>query len=312
MIKNRPAKHVRSYLQTSTLRKKRRRKRLLLRVFWLVFLIGIVIGFISLLKLQAIQVDEVQVNGAMQISPESIKQKTLESILAKRHWFGLVPNSSSFFVDEAEVQRVLVENFPAIDSVTVDAGIGGTVSVDIVERNALALWCDANLACYKMDLNGLIFDPFPYENEEQLKDFVIFKGMIDEANAEGITGQRFLSGKEISAFLETKKILNKTNRDVEYIRCESQALCLIKIAKNGVLRVDPAADLNTAFDRLNSALTSPVFAKSTFEYIDLRFGNKLFYRLSSGEVGGTATSTVKTNASSTARIGTSTEASVGR
>lgn len=211
---------------------------------------------------------------------------------------------------------MLAADFPVISHVNVDTGLGGTVDVEVAERQAAAIWCNADMSeCFQMDADGFVFLPYVLGSTANASGSskIIFRGVLNEGvtdagtadaahdmpvnastnastselalsmkAAGNIIGQTFLSAKEIKAFADARDILKKSRKDIDYVRCDSASFCQIKIANNGVLRIDPAGDLVTAFDRLDSALTSPVFAKGTFEYIDLRFGNKLFYKLSNG------------------------------
>jgi hypothetical protein len=315
MIKKRQAKHVRSYLETSQLRRRRRRRRLFARIFLLVILAVIIAGFLFLLKIKALQVDAIEVSGVTQLSADEIKLRTMDSIISTKHWLGLVPTTSTFFVDEEGLEKMLAEDFPAIQSVTAHTTFGGTVEISIREREATAIWCSSlvgaiDRACYQMDGDGYVF--MPETPTTAASNFIAFKGLLtesgDEAPTKPIIGQVFLSKKEITAFKGIRESLATSGKEIEYVECESRALCLIKIMRNGVLKVDPQGDLETAFDRLSAALTSPVFVKSPFEYIDLRFGNKLFYKLTNGQ---TNTSSVAPSSTGAAETSTATGTETG-
>jgi hypothetical protein len=56
------------------------------------------------------------------------------------------------------------------------------------------------------------------------------------------------------------------------------------LEKEGILRIDLKNNLETVFSRYDSALSNPKFKDlyeekiSSLEYIDLRFGSKIFYK----------------------------------
>ncbi len=299
MIKKKKAKqHVRSYLETSHLRRKRRRKRILARVFFILCIGACITGVIFLLRIQALQVESVEVSGTVQVSPDEIKANVNEAIMASRNLFGAIPPTSVFFVDEESLEKRIAAAFPTIASVEVDSGIGGRIDVAVVERGAVAIWCDAEMAeCYQMDDTGYLFRPFVESREGKL----IFRGMLSAADGP-LIGQRFLSGKEIVVFANAKTTLHEGRKEIDYVQCDSAMLCLIKISGNGVLKVDPGDDLANAFDRLFSALGSPILSKGGFQYIDLRYGNKLFYKLADGSGTGTPTSTDTATDAATATV----------
>ncbi len=310
MIKKRQAKHVRSYLETSILRRRRRRKRIMTRVFFLILLGGIISGAVYVLHTPTFQVDAVEVTGTSQISPSDIQTKTMDEIAISRNLFGLVPPTNILFVDEKDLEKAITNHFPAIESVIVQTGLGGKVKVTVSERVAIAIWCDSfNTACYQMDESGYVFLPLDTTeatSSPNADDKIIFKGILDERNQSQI-GQRYLSQKEISVFVDARTNLGNAGKNVDYVRCDSDILCVIKISNNGVLKVNPNDDLVNAFDRLSSALKSPALAKEKFEYVDLRYGNKLFYKLGNGnQTVSISTSSAITTTQASTTIATST------
>lgn len=281
MIKKRQAKHVRSYLETSTLKRKRRRKRIFARVVFLILSLGFIIGVFFLLKIRALQVDAVEVTGTIQVSATEIQTKAMDAIAISRNMFGLVPSASTLFVDEEELEEIILEEFPAIASVVVHTGLGGKVKIVITERTAAALWCGLQMNnCHQMDSTGYLFLPFLASTSDQ----IVFKGVLNESEP-SLVGSRFLSEKEIAVFASARKALLSMEKEVDYVLCDSDIICVMKISDNGVLKVNPQDDLENAFDRLSSALNSPALSKGKFEYVDLRYGNKLFYKLDDGSAG---------------------------
>ncbi len=281
MIKKRQAKHVRSYLETSLLKRKRRRRRLLLRASLATFALLVLAGIVFLLRTEALQVKSVEASGTIQLARADIEAKASESIASSRHLFGLIPSSNSLLVDEERIERDISEGFPAVLEVHAHTSLGGKVRIDVSERGTVAFWCDeGGESCFQMDADGFLFAPAPMASGTA--DKLVFKGMLDQSAATHV-GQKFLSGKEIRVFSDARDLLAKKSKSVDYVRCDSGRLCMIKVADNGVLKVDPEDDLENALDRLAAALQAPVFAKGRFDYIDLRYGNKLFYKLAGGD-----------------------------
>jgi hypothetical protein len=249
------------------------------RILFLVCIIGIATGIAYLMKIPALQVESVEVTGISQLSAGEIEVQVMDSIIASRHLFGIIPSTNTLFVDEDSIEKRVSEDFPTANSVSVKTTFGGKVKVSIEERKTVAIWCDESmLQCFQMDSTGYLFMAAPASTTAEA---LIFRGILRDAEGPLIK-QRFLSGKEIVVFADAKVLLEQTAKKIDYVSCESSAYCAIKIVGNGVLKVNPQDDLANAFDRLASALKSPVFGKSNFEYIDLRFGNKLFYKLDDG------------------------------
>ncbi len=304
MIKKRQTKHVRSYLETGMLRRKRRRKRMFARILFSLLVVGIFTGIAFLLRIKALQVDAIEITGTEQVQASELQALAMREIEGTRHVFGIVPSTNTLFVDEQAIEAAVVRDFPAIESVSVHTGLGGTVRMAITERHAVGLWCDmSGDSCYQMDDTGLLFMKSIVASSTgeigtgmahavaETTNLPVFKGILTETNPSQI-GKRFLSAKEIQVFANARTMLEAAGQDIDHVRCDSDTACAIKIEENGILRINPHDDLENAFDRLGSALKSPVFAGEKFEYVDLRYGNKLFYKL----VGG---SSVNHDASST-------------
>ncbi len=286
------------------LRRKRRRKRLYARILFSLLIVGIFTGIAFLLRIKALQVDAIEVTGTEQVQASELQALAMREIEGTRHVFGMVPSTNALFVDEHAIEAAVMRDFPAIESVSVHTGLGGTVRIAITERHAVGLWCDMyGDSCYQMDNAGFLFmkSSVAFSDKAigtgtapvavEMPNLPIFKGILTETDPSQI-GKRFLSAKEIQVFTNARTMLKATGQDIDHVRCDSDTACAIKIAGNGILRINPHDDLENAFDRLGSALKSPVFAGEKFEYIDLRYGNKLFYKLVGGlPVGNDASST---------------------
>lgn len=351
MIKQRQGKHIRSYLETSLIRKRRKRRKTIRRILLLITVCGIITGFVFVCRMDALQIKDVAINGTSQIDSENIRVVVQDQVRMNKNIFGLVPSTSILFTDEEVIKDKVLKEFPVIEEVVVDVDFDGILSVDVKEREMAALWCASNdIDCYRVDATGYI-----YMKDEETANLVtpdapaapivpatviastsiatsssatttmaspvnklaqdhegvlVLKGLLDSSDPEDIIGKYYLSHEQMEIFSEIRKELSVAGYMMSNISCTSSTYCSIKLTKGGVLHINPEDNIKTVFDRLYTALKSEPLSKQGFEYIDLRFGNKLFYKLNNGKtVASTTVATSTKNTMSTTTPATSTATS---
>lgn len=259
---------------SATLQKKRRRRAIRLFYFYL-FLTLFALGLFSwAIRLDAINIKNIAVSGN---SIESADE--LESF-ARLHMAGsylfLVPKTSVFFYPKNKIENGLKENFPRLSYADLSFDGFDSVILEVKERNSDFIWCvNAESAdCYFADREGFIFSKAP--------DFFGSVYLKVSGGLEGEPVGQIVSFSwnfdEFKAFLNSLKERSLSPRVVHFMEQGDLEIDLDKDRKIFINQKDALADI---LINLESVLESDIFQKSgyTFEYIDLRFENKVFYKL---------------------------------
>ena len=259
----------------------RRRKRLAYLAGGVVFCFFLIFLFFWwLFNASFLAITSVDVSGENVIPASSIQTAVQSDISGS--YLGLFSKGSVLIYPKHAIERDLLALYPTLMSVDVHAEDFHTISVSVVERTPFALWCGAdttvtNDACALLDQNGLAYANAPSYSGEvyqtyfgTLPDGPLPKQFLTSAEFHSLSAlATAFSGKVGTDTLQT--IYIDPNNDVH-------------LAFSGGYEIlfGLHDDSGQVFQRFSLALTADPFTThplSDFEYIDLRFGDKVYYKL---------------------------------
>lgn len=270
-------RRVREHIPASKARAKRRKSLYLKVGIVACFLILAIGGLVFTLRLPSLQVTSVEVVGASTLATEDLRASIDREMDGS--YLLVVPRSSIFLYPKRSIENALSEQYPKLRSVGVRFKDFGSIAVSVSEREPSALWCGASSAdarqCYFMDAQGLLYAPAPSFSGPV---YVSYYGALSSdvpLRASFLGEDRFASlaalvatlGKEDSPV--SVEITPEKDVIVTFLS-GSQLIFALADAPEGILA------------RLSAARASDALAGVSPEdisYIDLRFGNKLYYRL---------------------------------
>src|SRR3989344_1401714 len=269
--------------------KKKKRKIFTRKIFFLVFLlILILIGLSFLSKWEKLNINSIQSSGNKVIETDMIEEIVKEKISGNYLYF--FPKTNFIIYPQREIETELKDKFKRIKDISVNDKNIKTLNISLTERTALYTYCGNILPelndnkCYFVDDSGYIFDEAPYfsggvylklygtVNLDEGDPFgsyffpvnfgklILFKETLEKA---GIKPAAFYiqDSGDIKMFLYSSisqmgpEIIFKTDSDFEQLAENLQT----------VLTTEPLqSDLKNKY--------------SSLLYIDLRFGNKVYYK----------------------------------
>ena len=258
--------------------KKKKRRKLIKRGLILFVFLSFIAGLSYASYRPHIRISNIETTGETLISLDDIKSKSLAFISGSYFW--LFPKNNSFLYPNSKLENHLKDTFKRIDSVSVGLKDLKTLKVDIVERKPDSIWCD-NLTpenCYFMDKDGVIFDNAPqFSGDAYFKHYGFISG-------EPI-GKQYMASttqfKNIKDFVSTARLLSLKP---VYITVNDKEEFTLVIAGGGKIYFDMREPMERVISNFEALFRIKDFATSTtknleIDYIDLRFGNKLFYKL---------------------------------
>ncbi|MCA9362312.1 hypothetical protein KC906_02970, partial [Candidatus Kaiserbacteria bacterium] len=137
-----------------------------------------------------------------------------------------------------------------------------------------ALWCsEVNAAaCVFLDTTGYAFAMAPNLSGGAFMRFVT-SGRVPEI------GQVLLDEAQLSALVRLVALLAAQEWFISHIEIDQVGDVFLQVVGGGELKVTAADDPDAVVENLLVVLASPEFTHITpgnFQYIDLRFGNKVF------------------------------------
>ena len=260
----------------------------MLVILALAFIIS-ALSFISRSDFLAIK--EVEISGNVVTDTEDI-QKIADTVAAG-YLLWIFPKTNTFIYPTKKVKQEIEDSFPRIETVRVKHVAFSKIAITLKERVIYALWCvsDGEVLpadetasettadkCYFLDKSGYIFAEAPLFSGDV---YLRFYGELTEQNPE----RHFYLPAEIfaalSRFIDGVKLLGLSPQTISAGEGPDFEIGL----SNGKILFEIESDLNITLENLHSLLSSNEFGDnpdaslSRLDYIDLRFGNKLFYKL---------------------------------
>lgn len=252
---------------------KKKRIRILVKIFIVIFIISVFfVGVYFLLRVHFLTISDVVVSGTEVINPSDIKEKT-NSILSGSSYF-FIPMRNILFYPKSNIENSLKGSFGRIESLSV--GLDKNIlNINIIEKKAFALWCRDS--CYFLDRAGNIFSPAPDFSGNVYK---VFSGGIDGDPLRKI----FLGENAISAIKKIYDASETLGLPITTINASSTKEIRLKSMSGTTLVVDLSENPDDVISNLGAVINSDDFklgrvSINNLEYIDLRFGSKIYFRL---------------------------------
>lgn len=265
-------------------RRLRRRRRIIRRCI-LLFILAVVFaaGIFYFFRIPAFQISDFEVIGAEKIDKGAITRDAREQGEGYVAYF--IPRTFFLVYPRSETEAMLLADYKEVRSAKVKLKGLGTVEIRIVERAPRAFYCTQ--LCYVADEDGLV-----YESAASTTGKVSFRDVRASAASSSPIGTYPLSTeifREVATFAER---LSELSLHLEEIIIEEDADISV-ITEEGRLAVSVRESLDEQYEFLKTALSQKTFlypdgAIRSFNYIDLRFGKKIFYKI---EGSSSATST---------------------
>jgi len=200
------------------------------------------------------QIRDVMITGGNEFSEEDIKSFFL--------------SKNVFLMDEAKIKKRILNDFPRIARVEIQrrfpTAFLAVLQVEIVKKEAAAVWCDQEQTCFLIDETGMMFEK-----------------VLTETALVRIFGEKdLLEEKMVKQILEISSKLKK-DLDIETERAKlvSWKRLDVKTAEGWEIYFNLEENLNWQLTRLHLLLERKISLEErrTLQYIDLRF-SRIYYK----------------------------------
>ncbi|MDO8561156.1 MAG: hypothetical protein Q7R91_02990 [bacterium] len=270
------------------------KKRFSLKLFFIIFAVilsvSVVAGVFYALRLPRLRIQEISIVGAKSILEDDISSLALSDISGSS--FYLIPKDSYFFVRLSRIENLIKNKFLRIVEVRAQKTFKSALNIVVTERDIWGMGCIkteikevAGIAskqesikktgpCFYIDKTGFAFE-----------DVSSFEGgllPVVYTDGEGTLGSSIIQSSNVAFFEEAAKTLesslqlpllsveisSKNSDDVRLNLKEGWSLI--------VLRNKPSSNW---ISFLKTLLDGEIKDKRAgLDYVDLRFGNKVFYK----------------------------------
>jgi len=244
------------------------------RLLKVAVVVAIILGPIFVLRANFLQIKNIEVVGGEATLRDNINDTAYSFVRGNKFLF--IPKSNILLLDEKDLAFALSSQFTRIESVEVNKKLDKTVEISIKERASDFLWCRGE-ECFHMSKEGLVFSVFDESDDSLRAGKIIFRG--------GIEGdpimKSFAIPEKMQDYLKMIETLKSFRLEVSALNIESVEKMVVD-TNIGNIFLNPR-DLDLSLSVQNAVtLIEEVKSKNPtahFNYIDARFGNKVFYKL---------------------------------
>lgn len=255
-------------------------------------------GLIYLSNASYFKVNDVSIND-LKFSNKSDIEKLVKENISGRH-LGIFSRSNIFLIPRLKIERDIKNNHASISAIDISISGLNKIELEIEEFVPSAKWCDIDVDsapnpnhvnsgdissipkvlndyysdCYLMTSDGVIFSKdFNLDG-----DFIKTFGYI---NSDPIR-QNFSNPKTFRDLIDFVKLLRRLNIEANEIWTTNGEVYAIVTKDKVKLYIDSEDDIVSVFNNLQTVIERDAINQAQFnniDYIDLRFGNRVFYKL---------------------------------
>lgn len=246
---------------------KRKKQGVSFKIYLFIFgIIALFVGTTFLLRMDSLKIKEVAIETDNQTLKQNIKEFVMKKISGNYLFF--IPKANLLFVDEKQIEKDIKEQYLRIEDVSINKNLEGILEIKLTERVAVALWCSGGEKCDLVNTEGYIFAP---ATKTDLENKIIFEGILEEAKII----------RDFELFMRFSKLLEEQKIQIQKYTLEMDKKNTVETNIGDIVFSFDEMSVENKIENLLLIIEEEQKKgrKAEFEYIDLRFGNKVFYKL---------------------------------
>lgn len=269
----------------SRLRERRRRRRIILACVVLILIGLFCYGTVTLMRKPFLRIQTITVAGSDSVATSSLAQFA-RGELSGNYWH-FFPKDNILLYPKNKLAADVLSTFPSLRTASVHSDTFTSITLSVSERKPSALWCGdggptasstPSSACLLLDEGGVAYAQAPTFSEPvYISYYGVLQGDSARLPAQFLTPSQFRSLAALVAALIKQADIGMPAR--------------VSVDENNDVTVHFGGGFNILFalgddggkilQHFTLALSSAPFTKhplSAFQYLDLRFGDKLYYK----------------------------------
>ena len=230
-----------------------------------------------ILRLSYFRVDRIEVTGNRMLSAEGVAGAAREAIggtLGR-----IIPQSNFFIISSETIERALRERFPSIESVRVSRRFPDRLLIRVSERTLWGVYCEQAAlslpprSCAYLDTSGTAY--------AELSQFQGWLLPVIFGSGSVALGTAPIPPATLAFFGQARAALAAVNGELLAMRLSTSTPvdARLELAEGWELWVSTDRPIAEWSGVLQTVLAEEVGARRReLEYVDLRFGNKVFYK----------------------------------
>jgi len=273
---------ARVVLPQSKIKQRRKQRRTRIAIVSGVAFVFLLAALVGVTWVPALRASEVRVQGVSVASANAVKAFVKEELTGRV--LVVFPKNSIFLYPKERITEKLRLEFPALHSAQLRIQVPSsfhTLVVTVDERKPVALWCGNAVEepCAFIDETGAVYTLAPEFSDAV---YVRYYGEVVGLEKKDTLPKQFLSStyfRSLSALIAT---LQKEVGPIDRVTVKENEDARVSFGNGFAMLFVVTDDGADILERFMLARDAAPFAErplSDFEYLDLRFGDKLYYKL---------------------------------
>jgi cell division septal protein FtsQ len=251
-----------------------RRKRILLRVFFIFLLcLFLCVGFIAaLFSFEKLQIKTITVKGMSALAAREVKVE-VEKVISEK-FLAIIPRNRIFWLPNELIKTRLLDRFERVKHVDIEKKGTSEILIKLIERKPAALLCrQENHRCFYLDETGFIFEEAPWFSSG------VFVKFFDQRQNTPDRGEFLLIPPAFEEFFKFQSRLDNISK-VREVYLGEEGFCKIYFSDAWHIILDRDDDLDIIYANFELFFREVLkdYEPGDLDYIDLRFGNKIYYK----------------------------------
>jgi cell division septal protein FtsQ len=226
----------------------------------------------------AVRIQDISVRGT--VAQDSVAIQTYVRGMLRSDARSFIAPDTILTYPKETIRAGMIRTFPRLKSVQIGRArmFSTELVIDVNEREPFGVWCDRGVptigGCFAFDESGLIFAEASQTTQPVLP--YIFMGGVDRENAIG-TVYIPLRMQEIRDLLQRLREARFAPRAFSVL---DEKDFLINLENGFTIKATFGMPIDTVVHNLELVAVSPTLRgkEQDLEYIDLRFGNRVYYK----------------------------------
>lgn len=287
--------------QSATLRQKKRKRRTQTWALYTVLFVLLLGGFTYASHHAAFRVEQIVVNNLTYTDRMAVELAIKETIDGR--YLGLFAKTNTFTLPRRAIRSRIMRDHPAVEHIAIDVQGLHTVSVEVREYTPVARWCATPVTpapSLVHDDGVTVTGTLPQVTISRTgdecfvlnADAVVFAPAVDAVPADLITffgaittdpiRQQYTSPARLRDLLAFARLVRRLEIITTEVWTSNGDVYAFVTQPGAQLYVDATEDLGETFTNLETVMKRDAINRAQFAnilYIDLRFGNRVFYKL---------------------------------
>ena len=244
---------------------------------WLIGISGSILicltGILILFLHPIFDIQQVHIRGIQHLDREQVTSVIRTYVQTSNYL--IFKKQNRFIFDTEDFKHYLNASFTFRDIQVTQKGT--QVFLEAIERTSQFVWQTAT-DWYVVDLDGVVIRQMKDDEKEQFASILPF--FVDRNDVKIQVGDHVLEAKEVQAitqFHEQLALQNIQIKQTEFDRLLGKWVGVLTTDNYRIL-FDPTGDISAQASRLSILLKEKVPDPSGLEYIDLRFGDHIYFK----------------------------------